>query len=214
MTSSEIKPTLVTTDEPSSTQTASTAAAAVPPSHRLASDDGRWLISFHWRNDRYDHVVATAGGAKHESLLRSVNGSTDEDWPASPAIQQLSTETIEGRPTVLGVGCCGTSHFSVSVQNSPDPAGNPAVRFDWAVRLSKELDEAAIAAIDGFWLGTTYKAAVRRTQDTPRKSWRLECGETAALENIRDGETTLHRLRPTSVAGQRTIQWSYWITGK
>jgi len=194
------------------TKPISATAAAVPPSHRLASEDGRWLISFHWRNDRYDHVIATAGEVKNESLLRSVNGSADEDWPASPAIQQLSTETIEGKSTVLGVGCCGTSHFSVSVQSSLDSSGKPAVRFDWAVRLSKELDQAAIDSIEGFWVGTTYKAAARKTQGAPRKSWRLECDETAVLKNIRDGEASLHRLSPKSVADLRTIQWSYWIT--
>lgn len=207
MTSSETEPL----PPAESATTESPAATTTPISHRLASGDGRLLISFHWRKDRYDHVIAMVNGAKNESLFRSVNGSADEDWPASPAIQQLSTETIEGKPTILGVGCCGTSHFSVSVQEGTDPNGNQSIRFDWAVRLSKELDEATMATIEGFWLGTTYKPATRRG-DGPKKVWRFLCQDNSSFENVREGENTLNRIGPKLVAGERTVQWSYWVT--
>jgi hypothetical protein len=177
----------------------------------LISTDGQLSIAFHWRNDRYDHVIASINGAKNQSLFRSVNGSVDEDWPASPAIQQLSTETIEDKPTVLGVGCCGTSHFSVSVQPATNPA---AIRFEWAVRLSKELSETDIAAIEGWWLGTTYQPAKARDSNRPNAIYQFAVSDDAVFETKKQEEATIHRIRPMTVAGQRTIQWSYLVQPK
>lgn len=188
--------------------------AATPISHRLNSDDGKLSIAFHWRKDRYDHVIALVNGAKNQSLYRSVNGSIDEDWPASPAIQQLSTETIEGKTTVLGVGCCGSSHFSVSVQPATTRDGSEAIRFEWAVRLSKELSQTEIDAIEGFWLGTTYLAAKSRDPWRPNIAYQFEAMDNAAFEMTKQEIQTNYCLRPLQTADQRTIQWSYFVQPK
>lgn len=192
-----------------------TNSPSTPASHKLVSTDGLLSIAFHWRGDRYDHVIAAVDGSKHRSLYRSVNGSVDEDWPASPAIQQLSTETIEGKPTVLGVGCCGTTHFSVSVQSATDQRGVEAIRFDWAARLSKQLTQDSDGAEAGgdVWLGTTYQPASGRGSESASQ-WRFQTIDGAMFESNKNGDVTHHRIRPATWFDQRTIQWSYRMLPK
>lgn len=100
-------------------------------------------VRFDWSKDRFDHAI----DHNKRSLISVVEGDAaeghSESWPASPPIQQLSIESIEDREVALGVGCAGTSHWSLSVE--PVEAG---FRFDWACR-SKESPA---------FLGTTYQA--------------------------------------------------------
>ena len=93
-------------------------------------------IEFVWTDDRFDHAIRL-GPVKLQSLC----GPPDECWPDSPPIQQLSIETLEGRPVALGVGGAGTSHWSLSVE--PVESG---FRFDWACRAKSTPER----------LGTTY----------------------------------------------------------
>ncbi|SMP46889.1 hypothetical protein SAMN06265222_102191 [Neorhodopirellula lusitana] len=199
------------TDEASSTPATSAASTTTPPSHRLATSDERLSVAFHWRKDRYDHVIAWMEGTNNFSLFRSINGSASEDWPASPAIQQLSTETIEDRVTILGVGCSGTNHYSVSVQALDSEAGVPVIQFDWAVRLSKELEnDEAVAACEA-WLGTTYQAASGRKKPPATATCRFMAAEGVNLATTKANGPSLHRLSPPSITGVKTIQWSYQI---
>jgi len=72
--------------------------------------------------------------------------SDNDDWPASPPIQQLSLESIHGAPTLLGVGQAGKSHWSISVESSTLDS-KPALKFDLACRCRAQ----------PFWLGSTYE---------------------------------------------------------
>ena len=115
---------------------------------------------------------------------------------------------------MLGVGCCGTSHFSVSVQPATDRYGNDAIRFEWAVRLSKELTDADIAALEGFWLGTTYLAAKSKDPWRPKVVYQFEAMDDAIFETTKQEVATNYCLRPAQVADQRTAQWSYLVQPK
>jgi hypothetical protein len=163
---------------------------STPPSHRLSTADEQLAIEFTWQTDRYAHVVKSVQGQR----LHSIEGTPNEDWPLSPAISQLSTETIDERPTVLGVGCSGTTHYSVSVQIEDDETGQPVIRFDWAARLSRPLTaEDAKSA----WLGSTY-------QPSEQHDWKIEPLDSAVME-------TESSIQPVGRVQVRTVQWSYCI---
>jgi hypothetical protein len=77
-----------------------------------------------------------------EAVLACDDRDSEPRWPNCPPLQQLSIESIEGRPVALGVGSAGTSHWSLSVE--PVAEG---FRWDWACRV-KETPQ---------WLGTVYQ---------------------------------------------------------
>lgn len=199
------------TDIETSIAPAISARVSTPTDHRLGSDAGGLSVVFAWQTDRYAHVITATG----ERRLISVEGTPQDDWPASAAISQLSTETIDGRPTVLGVGCSGTTHFSVSVQLDEAADGGPVIRFDWAARLAKELSASEIAPPDHLagqsaeplaGLGSTYRGAAGGPND-----WEIEMiAGTLSTHDRDDGEQRLV-LHPTRIDGGRTVEWSYRI---
>ena len=101
---------------------------SVPSSH----DDGRGLlISFRWRDDRFDHVVSVIGGGE---LISSVEGDDQQDWPPSPPFQEATPHGADHAPhAILLVGMAGKSHWSASAERSGD---SPRIVFDVACRLT------------------------------------------------------------------------------
>lgn len=68
-------------------------------------------------------------------LLESIEGTPDDDWPPSPALQELHLEERpDGRRLALLVGMAGTSHWSLSVEL--DPVQRRAL-FDVACRVKR-----------------------------------------------------------------------------
>ena len=98
-------------------------------------------VSFHWTGDRFAHTVWACFGQQAVPLLRSVEGTGDENWPASPPIQQVNCPCRDGQPTaILGMGMAGRSHWSLSIEASVDPQ---ALVFDVACRPGGELGKLA-----------------------------------------------------------------------
>lgn len=174
---------------------------STPPAHELQTGNGSLQVRFEWQQDRYAHVVRWQSESGEVLEAHSEEGSSEEDWPASPALQQLSTETIEGVPTILGVGCAGSSHFSVSVQvletegSAEDGKASSVVRFDWAVRMTaadaKEHPDAD--------LGTKYTSEKMLASAVHGQTQVVR--ETELMGGV--------RFVPDSSAGGRTRQWSY-----
>ncbi len=127
--------------------------------------------------------------------------SADEDWPASPPIQQLSLELIHDRPTLLGVGQAGKSHWSISVETALgelEPGVN-ALRFDLACRARNKPT----------WLGSTYCRDFLPNNEPSRL--RLVPGEKTAATN---GSAQFTAICTTEVADRSlptTFRWSYRI---
>ncbi len=89
-------------------------------------------VRFAMANDRYAHEVWLADGATWVKVLSSLEGSPNEPWPESPALQSLHMEgDRQGQPTALLVGMAGKSHYSLSA--SLDAAAK-CIRFDVACR--------------------------------------------------------------------------------
>lgn len=116
-------------------------------------------------------------------------GSGDDAWPPSPPIQQVSIETIEGCNVALGVGCAGTSHWSLSVEPTAD-----GFRFDWACR-TKETPAR---------LGTTY--LIEKAEDQAAVRFAAEQGSVVSQSG---GE--LQIVPAGELSGAQTYRWTYTI---
>lgn len=111
---------------------------AIPPTVTTTEEDSPHgattiRVRFRWSGDRFKHVIDAGGRV----VAESVEGDSDSLWPPSPPIQQLSLETLDGRPTLLGVGAAGRSHWSVSVQAVPHDRA-AVFEFDWACRFKSD----------------------------------------------------------------------------
>jgi len=93
-------------------------------------------VEFAWRDDRYEHtvkVITPQDETEGIPLACSLEGSPSDDWPASPAFQQLLVESRgPDRRIALLVGMSGTSHWSASIE---PVVGATAFDFDVACRL-------------------------------------------------------------------------------
>lgn len=106
-------------------------------------------IAMEWRNDRYAHVVDWVAGEQSFRLLESIEGTDEDCWPPSPALQDLSVEQrTQNRQVGLMVGMAGNSHWSMSIENDHTQR---SLLFDVACRVADE--SAGI-------LATTYKSNV------------------------------------------------------
>ncbi|MCG8649882.1 MAG: hypothetical protein MI861_08615, partial [Pirellulales bacterium] len=114
-----------------------------PPPLTLTTVDGRLQVEFRWCGDRFAQHLRLG---PDQPLGHSVEGTSDQSWPASPPIQQLSLETLSADKVLLGVGAAGVGHWSISVE-STCVDGVTGLKYDLACR-SQTLPT---------WLGSTYQ---------------------------------------------------------
>src|SRR4051794_2798181 len=97
----------------------------------LVVNCGPLEISFVRKQDRVAHAVQFCN--QSVALLESLEGSDQDDWPASPAFRDLHVEQREnGRQVVLLVGMAGSSHWSASFDIDPHRA---AINVEIACRV-------------------------------------------------------------------------------
>lgn len=111
----------------------------------IAIGDDRLRVVFHWQTDRFAHTVEVFPDDTWIAVLRSIEGTPAEDWPASPPLQQVHREDRGREQVILAVGMAGRSHWSASV--TFDPVG-PSLDFDLACRVHET----------PVWLGSRYSA--------------------------------------------------------
>lgn len=93
----------------------------------------RLQVRFDWVGDRYGHSILANCGDRPIVVLTSAEGTAQENWPASPPLQQLSfLDLPDNRRAALLVGMAGQSHWSLSVTSGPDE-----LVFESACRVSK-----------------------------------------------------------------------------
>jgi hypothetical protein len=130
----------------------------------------RLAVQFKWLDDRYGHTVTVDRRGSRMPLLESLEGSSGNDWPSSPPIQEISDCTIESDSNrgevILFVGAAGRSHWAMTLTIRDHWIDHAArvyqseIFFDVACRVS---DRPA-------WLGTSY---------------RVLCGQVAVSEKLR-----------------------------
>ena len=145
----------------------------------LNHPDGLGSVHFVWNDDRFGHSIAIG-----QFEVFCVAGSDHASWPDSPPIQQLSIETIEGRDVALGVGCAGTSHWSLSIEPTQD-----GFHFDWACRAKESPNQ----------LGTTYDPNAKIVFEP----------QIDATASVDSNKTKVEPSQPLS--GADTYRWQYKV---
>jgi len=120
-----------------------------------------------------------------------------ELWPASPPIQELSLESIDGREVLLGVGRAGKCHWSVSIETVEIELA-AAFRFDIACRCPESPQ----------WLGSTYQPSSDAAAPASSAFKALALEDTAVSV---DGPQ--FRIEPTVTprSWPGTVRWRYAI---
>lgn len=156
-------------------------------------------VRFFRSGDRYAHEVYVLEGGRWLSALVSVEGSPEEDWPASPPFQSLEIERRGGQAVALLVGMAGTSHWSASAQIDPLV---PCIHFDVAAR---------VRSANAGPLGSAYRAA---------PEWAAAQGGPCPLEiepadgppaARREGPVTRIAAAASTDSAPRTIRWAYRV---
>jgi hypothetical protein len=196
---------------------------SLPSSQQLAVEVphvGTLSLVFERRGDRLAHAIwlkplngngQQTGEPPTLLLLESVEGSSDDHWPASPPLQSLSIESfVPGTSVALLVGMAGNSHWSASIEPCREPTG---FLFDLACRTT------ASAA----FLGSTYRLAdgmeASPLADVPHSAM-FTCGDKR-LRLLPEPAgaypppaITIHgnQLRlQAATSTHRTIRWKYRI---
>jgi hypothetical protein len=159
------------------------------PIEHVESIDGRLRIEFHWIDDRYQQRVRLDG----VEVGFSLEGDANQPWPPSPPIQQLSIETIDGRPTALAVGGAGRGHWSLS--GTPELGQPSAIRFELACRCGESTA----------FLGSTYRLAEALVVEPT--DGEVDVGEAEA----EPGQPIHRRVVIRPITSITTSRWSYRI---
>jgi hypothetical protein len=150
-------------------------------------------------------------GGSSEFSLESAGGSSLEEWPADPPLQQVVLEPLgnpaqldaPARMAALGVGMSGHGHWSLAADSPPD--AQETIQFDWACRIHQPAER----------LGSTYRASTPDTITEEVLVWRLVDGGTVFLQAIRgrlhwDEVNQAVTIEPTSdVRTHGTHCWCY-----
>lgn len=151
--------------------------------------------------DRFvNEIVGVTAAGQAVAVWQEVQPSESDDWPASPPIQELSLETIDGKDVLLGVGRAGRSHWSVSVE-ATEVDGHPAMRFDYACRCPDSPQ----------WLGTTYQVASQADSDrAAAPALRVVCADQTDVKQIELNRIVIEPIgHPQKWPG--TVRWCYTI---
>ncbi len=168
-----------------------------------AGSNGSTLqLDFRRVGDRFVQSIRRMGSdGKSLAAWEGVQKAEAEWWPASPPIQELSLETIDGRDVLLGVGRAGKCHWSVSIE-TVEIESAAAFRFDIACRCPEPAE----------WLGSTYQPSREGEQlidAAALTAFKVQAQEDTAVTI--DG--TQVRIEPTTrpLAWPGTVRWRYAI---
>jgi hypothetical protein len=165
---------------------------------KQAIESGDLRVVFQSRGDRHGHSIERRVDGEWRLVLESIEGSPDEDWPASPALQSLHIEHRPNAPVALLVGKAGTSHWSASVEpfNSQH-----SLQFDIACRLQQPPQR----------LGSAYRVAGSRSHRIVQVS---ATSRETACELVEQPENGQWQVRPATVTSDypSTIRWRYRIS--
>jgi hypothetical protein len=171
----------------------------VNPSHDHILEAAGLRVRFFRHADRYAHEIWLCDNGRWRPALASIEGTPEEDWPASPPFQSLDVEQREGRPLALLVGMAGASHWSASVQIDPL---EPCLHFDVAAR---------VRGLRTGPLGSAYRAAPDWSDADPDGcplAIELSSGPAPALVE-REGPVVRIAVAASTDPAPRTIRWAY-----
>lgn len=139
-------------------------------------------LLFDHHDDRWGHRWFLESGATTTELMRSLEGTPDQDWPSSPPLQEVSRHSLDRGDALLCVGMAGKSHWSASFSVEPG-SGADAVKSDLAC-LQKQLDQNA-------QLGSTYVLNPEisvRSNSKQRVEFELNDQSRVVIEALEDSD--------------------------
>lgn len=92
-----------------------------------------WRLEFCWQSDRWQHALWRSVAGNWQRCVISVEGTSDQSWPDSPAFQNAYVERIS--PTcgeIQLLGQAGKNHYSGAVRCDSE---RQVIDFDLAVRI-------------------------------------------------------------------------------
>ena len=92
-----------------------------------------WRLEFSWQTDRWQHQLWRANGREWTPVITSVEGTSEQPWPHSPAFQNVYYEQIDpdiGEVQLLGQS--GKNHYSGAIRCD---SRRQVIDFDLAVRI-------------------------------------------------------------------------------
>lgn len=149
--------------------------------------------TFQKSGDRWQHAIWRIDARGERLLLTSVEGSAIDDWPHSPAFQDLSREKMsDGSDVVFLIGKAGGSHWSASVEAHSNP---PGLIFDLACRHTESPT----------WLGSRYYLAPGGEDFS---IWNCDCLLDATRQLTVNGRLEIFPL-PLAQHYPSTTRWKY-----
>lgn len=183
--------------------------AREPISLNTTSAEGLGLqVRFSWHQDRHCHTISLLVDGRAVPVLESLEGTSIEDWPPSPPLQQLSVEELRPQTQVaLLVGMAGKSHWSMSVEPAGDRA---AFVFDVACRARDAVEQLG----SGYRLlaeGITTDGNHDGIITVEGRSLQLRCDRAGpTVATLRQDSLDL-RIEPATIIAGGTTRWRYRI---
>lgn len=188
-------------------------------------NDFTFELQFARQQDRFAHqlIIRSHDKPKARVLLSSLEGDSQQDWPASPPLQEIHLQEIDGRNVVMGVGMAGSAHWSIACESQTNDS-SPKFVFDLACRVSEQPvwlgssyqfpgETASIASVDDYLsveVGSGFILCVVALSIENEQAPRLavsDSGELTIAASARGQEHEEHS--PSSPA--RTIRWQYQL---
>ncbi len=147
------------------------------------------------------HAIEINASGHWRRALESIEGTPADDWPPSPALQNLNQSDLpDGSRGVLLVGMAGKSHWSAAITAD---AANGLLKFDIACRAGAAPDH----------LGSAYRIIDVGLFAAPPTDWLSVCSPSADGQCV-FSETpellTIH-VESRSTDLPHTFRWQYSI---
>jgi hypothetical protein len=174
----------------------------------LKTEDIGLQVAFSLHEDRQQHSISLLHGDRTIPIFESIEGASDERWPASPPLQQLSVEELRpGTEVALLVGMAGKSHWSISIEPVDDRI---AFVFDVACRsreATEHLGSGYSLSESSLYIEDDHFA----TMSVAGQLLRLQCDRESATNAIIKKVATGIRIEPTSILPSGTTRWRYTL---
>ncbi len=164
---------------------------------------------FSWCGDRFGHRLTWVEAGRERTLLESIEGRSEDRWPPSPALQQLSFHGSGTDRVALLVGMAGKSHYSLSVEPCPAERG---IVFDVACRLNEPAELLVSSYLAAGFESPAPGTAVRAFGST-RCTVTLDSSLPPSSQslNLKQQQLSIGPLAGRS-SGRETARWKYRLT--
>ncbi len=179
-------------------------------------------VLFQQQADRWEHRIVlvdtdSAEEEKETTLLKSVEGTSEQTWPPSPPLQDASCHRLETGDALLAVGMAGTSHWSASfsVEVAKTESEPPSMLADLACLFKKDQPANASSLGSCYELGSGIEVLNEQTNRLQIKTGDIVIsiesvagGDWSSNMAIEDRQLTIHP-NELSADKRRATRWGF-----